>query len=84
MVTVTSNQPTLEAAIDTVANDPTEADSATEPDEPVTFGEGFPDDVDAAAAQATHKVLQTAPSTDRVYALVSGSYDSLTAIHVVH
>lgn len=50
-MTVTSNQPTLEAAIDTVADDPTEPDSATEPDEPVTFGEGFPDNGDAAAAQ---------------------------------
>ena len=77
MVTVPSNQPTLEA-IGPVADDP------TEPDERVTFSEGFPDDVDAAAAQAGREVLQTAPPTDRVYALVSGGHDSLTAMHVVH
>lgn len=39
----------------------------------VIFRKGFPDNIDAAA-----------PETARVYALVSGGHNSLTAMHVVY
>jgi len=48
------------------------------------FRLGFPDDVNAVAANTARRVIEAAPETDRVYALVSGGHDSLTAMHVVY
>lgn len=48
------------------------------------FRFGFPDDVDAQAANTARRVIAAAPETDGVYALVSGGHDSLTAMHIVY
>lgn len=48
------------------------------------FRLGFPDDVDVEAAKTARRVIEAAPETDGVYALVSGGHDSLTAMHVVY
>jgi phosphoadenosine phosphosulfate reductase len=48
------------------------------------FRLGFPDGVDAEAANTVRRVIKAAPETDGVYALVSGGHDSLTAMHVVY
>lgn len=48
------------------------------------FTQGFPDEMDAAATTAARDVIDHAPSTDHVYALVSGGHDSLTAMHIAY
>jgi len=84
---MTTNQPSLKdvSRPTETSAEPTAGDTSarSEPDS-VRFSADFPDDVDAAAAQAARAVLQGAPPTDRVYALVSGGHDSLTAMHVVY
>jgi len=84
---MTTNQPSLKdvSRPTETSAEPTAGDTSarSEPDS-VRFSADFPDDVDAAAAQAARAVLQGAPPTDRVYALVSGGHDSLTAMHIVY
>ena len=81
---MTDSQPTLGEAVARRAAEDSDNEPVDESREAVSFDAGFPDDVDAAATQAAREVLRTAPSTDRVYALVSGGHDSLTAMHIVY
>jgi len=81
---MTDSQPTLGEAAAKRATEDSDNEPADTNETRVSFDAGFPSDVDAAAVQAAREVLRTAPSADRVYALVSGGHDSLTAMHIVY